>query len=90
MKVGLFITTLIHDITQAGYEVRFAGDFNGMVRLDFFKEYVSEFYEHRHCGHPGGSRETLEKSIIESLTWFKSEFSIPDATRHDNDVPPSA
>lgn len=71
--------SLLHDITQAGYEVKFAGDFKGMVRLDFFKEHVAEFYEHNHCGFPGCTREKLEQAIVDSLVWFKNEFSIPDA-----------
>lgn len=90
-KVGLYITTLIHDITQAGYGVSFAKDFNGMVRIDYTKEHVSDFYEHDHCGFPGARREQLEKAIIESLIWFKNEFSIEDSTEHgDDDVPPAA
>ncbi len=92
-KVGLFIVTLLHDITQAGYSVKFNKDFNGMMRVDFFKEQVAEFYEHLHCGFPGASRDELEKHVIQSLIWFKTTYSIEDRTRHDDDptdVPPAA
>lgn len=90
MKIGLMIITMIHDITQAHYAVKFEKDFNGMMRLEFFKDGVSDFYEHTHCGIPGGSREKLEKDIIQALNWFKNEFSIPDAEQPDDDLPPAA
>lgn len=90
-KVGLYITTMLHDITRAGYSVKFEKDLSGMMRMDFFKEHVAEFYEHRHCGFPGASREKLETDIIDSLIWFKSEFMIPDLTPEDDgDLPPAA
>lgn len=90
-KVGLYITTLLHDITQGGYKVSFERDFQGMMRLDFFKDGVADFYEHRHCGFPGATREKLEKDLIDSLIWFKTEFSIDDSTEHgDDDLPPAA
>lgn len=91
-KVGEYITTLLHDITQGGYSVRFEKDFKGMVRLEFFKTHVAEFYEHEHCGFPGAARDKLEKDIIESLIRFKTEFQIEDYTEGggNDDVPPAA
>lgn len=74
-KVGLKIVDLIHDITQAGYGVSFASDFDGMVRIDFTKEYDKEFYEHDHVGVPGQERIYLEKGIIASLDRFKREHA---------------
>lgn len=69
-KVGLYITTMLHEITQLGYGVEFASDFEGMVRIDYTKEYDKDFYDHDHIGTPGQDRLALEKGIIESLRQF--------------------
>lgn len=87
-KVGLFITTLLHDITQAGYEVDFCKDFHGMMRVEFYKEIdhgPEQFYEHTHCGFPDCTREQLEKSIIQALIDFKTKFLVPDVTDHGDE-----
>ena len=84
-KVGLYITTLLHDITQEHYKVTFERDFKGSMRMDFTRSGVADFYEHAHCGYPGAPRERLERDIIDSLIWFKSEFSIEDSRGDDND-----
>lgn len=90
MKVGLYITTMIHDITRAGFSVGFIRDFDGMMRMDFFKENDPDFYEHAHCGVPGGTREKLEKDIIQELIRFKTIQVIEDATRHEDEPPPKS
>ena len=69
-KVGLRIVDLLHDITQLDYQVQFAGDFSGMIRLEFRKEYDEGFYQHFHLGSPDGTRNQLEKQIIQKLATF--------------------
>lgn len=69
-RIGLKIVEMLHQITQAGYGVAFAGDFEGMIRIDYTKEYDKEFYHHEHLGFPGCDRKTLEKEIIRSLGAF--------------------
>lgn len=76
-KVGLYITTLLYDVSRAGYQVSFNRDMIGMVRVDFRKDHVAEFYEHEHCGFPGCPREKLEKDIIEALVRFKNTYDVP-------------
>lgn len=80
-KVGEYITTLILDITRAGYRVNFCRDLSGMVRVEFLKDHVSEFYEHVHCGFPDCSISQLEKSVIDTLIWFKNEFGVDSSRR---------
>jgi ABC-type protease/lipase transport system fused ATPase/permease subunit len=60
----------LHALTQMGYVVSFASDFDGMVRIDFTKEYDKEFYYHEHIGYPGQELEKLEKGITECLSRF--------------------
>lgn len=87
-KVGLYITTLLHDITRAGFEVDFCPDFQGMMRVEFYKEIdhdPEQFYEHVHCGFPGCKREVLEKSVIDALIEFKTKHLVPDVTEHGDD-----
>lgn len=72
-KVGLKIVELIHSITQEGYNVKFASDFEGMVRIDLTQEWNNEFYEHEHVGVPGQERKHLEKGIINALARFLYE-----------------
>jgi len=72
-KVGLRIVDLIHDITQMDYQVQFAGDFKGMIRLEFRKEYDEDYYDHFHLGSPDGTRNQLEKQIIQKLATFLDE-----------------
>lgn len=79
------MTTLIHDLTQAGYEVKFCGDFRGMVRLELYKEYDESFYQHVHCGFPGATRDKLEKDLIQELIRFKTQYGVADATEHDDE-----
>jgi hypothetical protein len=67
---------LLHDITQADYQVQFCGDFENMIRLEFRKEYDPDFYEHEHLGFPDGDMKNLEKSVIDSLNAFKEEKGI--------------
>lgn len=76
-KIGLYITVLLHDIARAGYQVSFNRDLQGMLRIDFKKDHVAEFYEHEHCGFPGCPRDKLEKDIIETLVRFKNTYDIP-------------
>ena len=88
-KGGLYITTLLHDITQARYQVKFARDFHGMVRIDFFKDVPidgNSFYEHEHCGFPGCKRSQLERALIDALIRFKNTYNIPSVTEHDDAV----
>lgn len=89
-KVGLYITTLLHDITREGYGVSFQKDHHGMLRIEFTKEHVAEFYEQYHCGFPGASREKLETDIIDSLIRFKTDFSVPNLIDSEGDLPPAA
>lgn len=72
-KVGLKIVELLHSITQEGYEVKFASDFEGMIRIDFTEEYAPDFYHHDHVGCPGQERKLLEKGIINTLARFLYE-----------------
>lgn len=83
MKVGLFIVTMLHDITQAGYKVAFMDDFQGMMRIDFRKPSDVSFYEHEHCGCPGGTRNQLEKEVQGALLGFKTRHSLPSVTEHE-------
>lgn len=73
-KVGLKIVDLLHDITQLGYEVKFASDFEGMIRAEFYEEHYEDFYEHQHLGFPGCERIRLEKDIIECLSNFLEKY----------------
>lgn len=75
-KIGLYIINQLHDITQAGFEVKFAEDFEGMLRLDFFKELDPEFYEHEHIGYPGQPREKLEEGVIQALNSFRERHKL--------------
>lgn len=75
MKVGLYITTLLHDLTQAGFRVQFNSDFEGMVRIDLTKEWDESFYEHDHIGVPGQDREALEKGIIKTLAGWRDSYA---------------
>ena len=76
MKIGLYIVNQLHNITQAGFEVRFAPDFEGMMRIDYTKELDIDFYEHNHVGYPGQTRDELEQGIIKSLNKFRMENEI--------------
>ncbi len=69
-KVGLRIVQLLHDITQLDFCVQFHGDFESMVRLEFYSEYDPDFYEHYHLGSPEGTMLQLEKQIIQKLATF--------------------
>jgi hypothetical protein len=71
--MDLKLIELIHKITQAGYEIKFNEDFDGMVRIDYFKEFDSDFYEHEHVGYPGQSREKLKLGIEKSLENFEKK-----------------
>jgi hypothetical protein len=66
------IVKLIHDITQLSnwYEVKFAQDFEGMLRVDYTQELDKDFYEHEHLGYPDCPPEKLEQEVIRSLTEF--------------------
>jgi hypothetical protein len=66
------MTPLIHKITQSDYIISFHEDFEGMVRIEFTKEYDSEFYEHFHVGFPGASMEQLGKDITIALSAVSS------------------
>lgn len=70
MENNLRIVELLHDITQLGYYVQFAGDFTNMVRLEFRKEWEENFYQHFHLGNPEGTRNQLEKQVIQKLATF--------------------
>lgn len=74
MKIGLHIVNQLHDITQADYRVQFCGDFNGMIRIEFTKEYDEKFYEHEHLGYPDCPRDIREQNIIESLNSFREKY----------------
>lgn len=76
LKVGLYIVNQLHAITQAGYEVKFCGDFEGMIRIEYYKEYEPNFYEHDHLGSPGGQMDRLENAIIGSLERFRETYDI--------------
>ena len=67
---NLKIITLIHDITQLGYNVRFCNDFTNMLRLEFTEEYNPEFYDHDHLSIPDGGLDRLEKEVIATLMGF--------------------
>lgn len=73
-KIGLKIVDLIHDISQLEYEVKFCGDFSGMIRLELSNEFDESFYQHRHLGFPGCERERLEKDIINALAQFLKDI----------------
>ena len=77
MNTNLELINLIHDITQADFQVQFCGDFTGMTRIEFRKEYDETFYEHQHLGFPDCERERLVQDIITELKDFK-EKNIPD------------
>jgi hypothetical protein len=64
---------LLHDITQMDYMVQFASDFEGMIRIEFRKEYDEAYYSHRHIGYPDCDNETLTKFVVEYLEVFKKE-----------------
>ena len=86
MKVGLFITTLINDITQAGYSLGFSTGSNGDVKVEITKSGNPDFYDAIHCGKPNGTREELEKDVIRALAEFRDIFSIPSVTRHSDEA----
>jgi hypothetical protein len=72
--MDLLLIELIHKITQFGFEVKFNEDFEGMIRLEFYKEFDSNFYEHEHIGYPGQSREKLKTGIENSLKKFADRY----------------
>lgn len=76
MKIGLYIVNQLHDITQAGYKVTFNPDWEGMMRIEYNKEFDESFYEHDHVGAPSQSLEILEKNIIKSLNDFRHRHSL--------------
>lgn len=83
-KVGLYITTLLRDITDMGYSVEFSGDsFDGMMTLTYKGEGL-DWTHHQHLGYPDCPLEHLEKEIIRSLAEFRDspEGEEPD----DEDV----
>lgn len=69
-KVGLYITTLLHDLTQMGYTVTFGQNFEGTVTITY-GGMNTDWRDHQHVGIPGATREHLEKEIINSLKTFK-------------------
>lgn len=64
------ITKLLHKITQLGYEVQFCGDFEGMIRIEFRKEFDEDFYEHEHLSFPSGTMLQLNEKIQGALYEF--------------------
>lgn len=68
------LTHLLHNITQSGYRVSFNSDFEGMMRVEFTKEWDDQFYEHVHSGFPGALPGSLTRSIMDTLIWFKTKY----------------
>lgn len=80
MKVGLFITTQLHDITQAGYQVNFVPSEQGTVKVEILKPGSPDFYDAITCGsQKDPSRLRLEEDLIKALHEFRTIFSIPNA-----------
>lgn len=73
MKVGLYIVNQLHEITQAGYNVEFSGDFQGMITITYSGEGL-DWRHHEHIGYPDQPREELEKGIINSLNSFREKY----------------
>lgn len=86
MKVGLFITSQLLDITQAGYQVAFQPGLPGVIKVELLNSSKSEFYDAIDCGKVNGSREKLEKDIINALSEFRNLYSIPSTNHEDTDT----
>lgn len=67
---NLRVVELIHDITQLDYHVQFCGDFNNMLRIEYYHHYDGAYYQHEHRGSPDGTKNQLEKEVIKSLQTF--------------------
>jgi hypothetical protein len=67
MKVGLFITNQLLDITQAGYSIAFLPEGENQMKVELTKTDSSEFYDYTYCGKKGESRERVENDIIQTL-----------------------
>ena len=67
---NLTLISLIHEISQLGYNVQFCNDFEGMIRVELTEEYNDKFYIHYHLGFPGGPIDRLEKEVVETLSNF--------------------
>lgn len=63
------ITKLLHDITQAGFEIRFTDDFKGMMTISYIGEGL-DWKNHEHLNYPDGSIEELENKLEDSLKRF--------------------
>jgi len=62
---------LIHDLTQAGYELRFTEDFRGMVCLSASRHGAD--LGHWHLGQPHASMEELTQQIRQRLAALPEE-----------------
>lgn len=70
----------IYAITQAGYGVRFGSSMEGMIEIEYIKEYDGDFYELEQLGTPGGPEDRLQEAILNSLKQFREMYSIPEET----------
>lgn len=70
------ITSLLHEISQRGYEVIFNSDFEGMITITYKKEVApgkEGYIRHEHLSYPGGSMKELENKLKASLSVFIEE-----------------
>lgn len=80
MKVGLFIVTLLNDITQAGFVVKFHASERGIMIVYIL---TPNFAFAEACGKKGGTRNEMEKDLQKALLAFKEKHSIPSVTEHE-------
>lgn len=86
MKVGLFITNQLLDITQAGYTVAFLPEGKNQMKVELTKKDSSDFYDYTYCGKKGESRERVEQDIINTLKNFRELYSIPSVNHEASDT----
>lgn len=73
------VVKYLHDITQAGYEVIFNDDFEGMLTLTYLEPYTGpdkskSYIRHEHVSYPGSTDKELEAAVEKSLARFYEEI----------------
>ena len=67
------IFDLVYYLNSKNFNVTFASDFEGMIRLEITNDLDPDYYTHWHLGTPGGNKKDLSKQILKTLTEFMPE-----------------
>lgn len=73
-KTEVYMIKVLSDITNKGYCVQFAPDFEGMVEITYSIE-GGEYIRHEHCSYPGSSISELNDAVLLSLNRFLNEIT---------------